>query len=211
LDFGKIVATAASKSKKLTLHNGGRVAVSIGQLIAPTSFSISNDNCSNSNGMSGEKSLLQPGQHCSLDVQFAPLTPVGKVTEIFYSADGERMADTELLEGNGIGVTLTAPRIENFPSVAPGSISKTTKSIKIKNPTDATVQLGAASALTDFMITADGCANTMLASKASCVVTAEFTPQASDSPGSVSNTLDYNFTYGTNSGSVAVELKGKVS
>jgi hypothetical protein len=211
LEFGNVVATTTSKPKKLTLRNKGRSPATIGELIAPISFKISTDTCSNRSSTSpGAKPVLNPGETCFLDLEFAPATPVGKVKETFYSTNGEKMADTEFFEGNGIAVILRAPRVENFPRVAPNSASRP-KNIKIRNLTDAAVQFGPASAPTDFAITADGCANTMLASKASCVVTVEFAPQTGDNPGSISNTLNYNFTYGANGGSVAVVLRGKVS
>jgi uncharacterized repeat protein (TIGR03803 family) len=210
LEFGDVAATTTSNPKKLTLRNEDRVPATIGQLVAPISFNIleSSDTCSNRSSTNpGDKPVLKPGESCTLEVVFAPATAVGKVHEVFYASNGAKTS--EFLDGNGIAITLAAPRIESFPRVAPASISKP-KSIKIRNPTDAIVQLGAASALTDFTITGDGCANTALASKASCVVTVEFAPQAGPNPESISNTLDYNFTYGSNSGSVAVTLKGGV-
>jgi hypothetical protein len=200
LNFGNIDATASSKTKKLTLRNTSKtVAAVIGQLIPPASFTISSDGCSNQ--------TIQPRKNCTVEVAFVPATVIGSVSEaLVIPYNGTSPAET--LEGNGIAATLKAPSSKTLPSADAGSISKTAN-ITISNRSAATVQLGAASLLEDFTITDDGCANASLAPKTSCVVTVEFEP-AEGTSGELTAVLGYDFTYGANSGSVAVTLKGKV-
>ncbi len=200
LSFGNIDATAPSKTKKLTLHNTSKtVAAVIGQLIPPPSFTIYGDGCSNQ--------TIQPKKDCTVEVMFTPATVIGGVSEAFiipYNGS----SPSETLDGNGIAATLRAPSSKTLPSTAAGSTGKAAN-ITIRNSSTAVVQLGAASGLADFTITPDGCANAILAPKASCVVTVEFAPPA-DTTGTLSSVLSYGFTYGANRGSVAVTLKGKV-
>jgi hypothetical protein len=200
LNFGNIDATASSRTKKLTLHNTSKtVAAVIGQLIPPASFTISSDGCSNQ--------TIQPRKDCTVEVAFTPATVVGSVSEtLTIPYNGASPAET--LEGNGVAVTLKAPSSKTLPNDEAGEIGKT-GTITISNRSAATVQLGAASALEDFTITDDGCAETTLAPKASCAVTVEFAP-AEGTSGELTSALGYDFTYGANSGSVAITLKGKV-
>jgi hypothetical protein len=72
------------------------------------------------------------------------------------------------------------------------------------------VQLGAAGATPGFLITADGCANGSLPPAAQCVVSIAIAP-GGGAGGELTGMLSYNFTYGANSGSVAIALKGKVN
>ncbi|MGO9268318.1 MAG: hypothetical protein ACLQBA_26100, partial [Candidatus Binataceae bacterium] len=162
LSFGNIDATASSKTKKLTLHNTSKtVAAVIGQLIPPASFTIASDGCSNQ--------IIQPKDKCTVEVAFVPATAIGSVSEVLMIPyNGTSPAET--LEGNGVAVTLKAPSSKTLPSADAGSVGKTAN-VTISNRSAATVQLGAASGLTDFTIIADGCANATLAPKASCVVT----------------------------------------
>jgi hypothetical protein len=200
LNFGNIDATASSKAKKLTLHNTSKtVAAVIGQLAAPPSFTISSDGCSNQ--------TIQPRKNCTVEVAFVPATVIGSVSEtLTIPYNGASPAET--LEGNGIAATLKAPSSKTLPSADAGSVGRTAN-ITIRNSSTATVQLGAASALTDFTITDDGCTGSTLAPKASCVVSVEFAP-ADGTSGELTSVLGYDFTYGANSGGVAVTLKGKV-
>jgi len=114
-----------------------------------------------------------------------------------------------VLAGTGSAVTLKAPVAKTLPSAVTGAIGKAAN-ITIANRSAATVQLGAASATPNFLIAADGCANGSLVPGARCVVTMEVAPAGGVS-GELTSTLSYNFTYGANSGNVAVALEGKVN
>lgn len=103
-------------------------------------------------------------------------------------------------EGPGNSTTLA--------STVAGSIGKA-ENITINNTSDATVTVGSPSALTDFEIVSDGCAGVTLTPHDKCVVAVEFAP-SEDSGGTLTDTLSYGFTYGSNSGNVAVALTGKV-
>jgi hypothetical protein len=122
---------------------------------------------------------------------------------------GNAYMNGPLFEGNGIGVTLRAPRSRTLPSAAAGAIGRT-RNITIRNNTAVTVQLGVAGSTPNFVITADGCANMALAPKTNCTVTVELAPPV-DASGWLTNVLSYGFTYGANSGGVAITLKGKVN
>ncbi|HLW71504.1 MAG TPA: hypothetical protein VKS22_12880 [Candidatus Binataceae bacterium] len=201
LDFKNVDATATSKTKKLTLHNKGANAATIGQIAPPSSFTLSSDNCSNL--------TVAPKKKCTVDFAFAPATAVGSVSEtLVIPYNGASPSET--LEGNGIAVTLSAPKSVTAPSVAAGSVGKA-KKITIHNKSTATVQIGAASLSANFQIASggDACANTALAAKGKCVVSLEFAP-ATGTSGTLPGTLAYNFTYGANSNSVSISLKGKV-
>jgi hypothetical protein len=71
------------------------------------------------------------------------------------------------------------------------------------------VVIGSPTALTNFEIAGDGCAGITLSPKDNCAVSVEFAPPAG-STGTLTDTLSYDFTYGSNSGNVAIKLKGRV-
>jgi hypothetical protein len=199
LNFGNIDATTSSRTKKLTIHNKGAAAAVIGQLSPPASFILSSDTCSNA--------IVEPKKKCTVELAFAPATVQGRMSEdLVIPYNGTSPSET--LEGDGVAVTLKAPSLKRLPGADAGSVGKTAN-IRISNRSAATVQLGSASGLADFTIITDGCANASLAPKASCVVTVEFAP-ADGTSGELTSVLGYDFTYGANSGSVAVTLKGKV-
>jgi hypothetical protein len=198
LDFKNVDATASSKAKELTLNNEGTVAAQIGQLVPPPSFVISGDNCSNT--------TLQVEKKCTVDLAFVPATP-GSVSEAFailYNGT----SPSETLAGNGLAVTLKAPKSVTLPSTAAGTVGKA-KNLTIKNKSDASVTLGASSLSANFAIATDACANATLGPNADCDVTVQFTPGVGAS-GTLTRSLIYNFAYGANVGSVTISIKGKV-
>jgi len=199
LNFGKVDATVTSKTKKLTLNNKGDEPTTIGQLSAPASFIIVGDTCSNTTLASKKK--------CTVDVAFAPTSPVGSISEpLDIPFNGSSPSET--LTGDGTAVSLSGPKSKTLPNTAAGSISKA-ENITLKNESGATVGVGSPSALTDFKIATDGCAGATLTPKDKCMVSVEFAPPA-DAGGTLTDTLSYSFAYGSNSGNVAVVLTGKV-
>lgn len=151
--------------------------------------------------------MVEPKKKCTVEVAFTPATVIGRLSEDFV-IPYNGTSPSETLKGNGIAVTLKAPGSKTLSRAVAGAIGKAAN-ITITNRSAATVQLGAASAITDFTIIADGCADASLAPKASCVVTVAFAPAIGTS-GELTSVLSYDFTYGANSGSVAVTLRGKV-
>lgn len=199
LNFGKVDATVTSKFKELTLKNTGAHPAEIGQVVVPLSFTFRNDMCSNA--------ILEPKAKCTIEVAFAPASPVGSVRKALAIAyNGPSSAET--LDGVGLAVALSAPRSISFASVARGSASKP-KNVKITNESSATVQMRAIVSPPNFQISSDGCSGSPLAPKGVCMVAAEFTPGL-DTNGERSVALSFPFTYGLNSGSVSSTLKGKV-
>jgi hypothetical protein len=199
LNFGSVAATSSSKTEKLTLQNASPIEAQIGHLNPPAAFSTSSDHCSNK--------LLKPKQKCTVGVAFSPaeIHPLSEPFLIPYNGTSPSM----VLEGTGVAVTLTAPSLKTLPSAAAGMISKA-GSIIITNKSSVTVRLGAASAIPDFMITADTCANASVPARRHCVVMVKFTPASTSSVGVLNSKLSYDFTYGANSGVVSVMLDGTV-
>jgi hypothetical protein len=202
LNFGNVYATASSRAKKLTLTNKGTTPAVIGQLTpSSSSFAIGSDGCSTA--------TLAPKGKCTFYVVFAPVTVVGGVSEtLVVPYNGSSPVET--LAGTAIPVTVRAPSSRTLPRADAGAVGKAVN-IRFTNRSTATVQLGAASTLTDFTITGDGCTNGTLVARASCVVTVAFTPAAGTSGGGVlTSVLSYDFAYGANSGAVAITLKSTV-
>jgi hypothetical protein len=199
LTFGNVVATTSSTAKKLTLKNKSLVLAHIGALSPPTSFILSSDTCSHA--------LVGPKKTCTVKVAFAPTTVVGSVSETFV-VPYNGISPPEALNGVGIPAQLNAPALVTFSKVAAGSTG-TPKKITIKNKSAAIIHLGPASAIANFKIAADGCANASLGHLAKCVVMVEFAP-AGGTSGVLTSTLAYAFKYGVNNGGVSIKLQGKV-
>jgi hypothetical protein len=199
LDFKNVNATASSKAKELTLNNEGTVAAQIGQLVPPASFVISGDNCSNT--------TLQVEKKCTVDLAFVPATP-GSVSEALVIPYNGTSPSVTLI-GNGLAVTLQAPKSVTLPSTAAGTVGKA-KIVEIKNSSDAAVTFTSNISGDSFIFNSDGCANGMtLEPNADCDVTVQFTPGLGAS-GTLTRSLTYNFAYGANVGSVTISIKGKV-
>jgi hypothetical protein len=199
LDFGKVEATSSGKSKTLTLKNDGAVLAQFGRLSTSTSFSLSNDNCSNM--------PLQPGQKCAVDVTFKPPTVSNVSATLAVPYNGVSPART--LEGTGIAMALKAPNAKTLPGAPAGALGKAV-TVTISNKHHVTVQLAGPIGLTNALITSDSCTNRPLAPEATCAVTLKFAPPAG-SRKKLTDHLSYAFTYGANSGQVTVFLKGTVT
>jgi uncharacterized repeat protein (TIGR03803 family) len=100
-----------------------------------------------------------------------------------------------------------SPAKMNFDKVDTTGISKP-KKLTLNNKGNEPTTIGQLSAPASFTITGDTCSNTTLASKEECTVAVAFAPVGT--VGSVSETLDIPYTYGSNSGNVAVALTGSV-
>jgi hypothetical protein len=202
-NFRDIEATTSSKAKKFTLHNKGSSAAVIGAIAPPPGFVLSNDNCSNQ--------IVELKRKCTFKVSFAPASPVGDVSgNLSIPYNGRSPSIT--LKADGTTVSLSAPKTKRFAKTAAGSTSKA-KIIMITNKSTAAVQLESPAIGGDFTQVSgeDTCANTTLEpkSKGKCTVEVDFAPAAGSS-GEQTGTLSYDFTYGTNNGSVSVALEGKV-
>jgi hypothetical protein len=201
LNFKNVDATSSSKTKELTLNNKGTATAQIGQIVSPASFALSDDLCSNT--------TLAVKKKCTIDLAFVPTAP-GAVSEaLMIPYNGTSPSET--LNGNGLAVTLSAPKSVTLPSTAAGTTGKA-KKVTIKNKSDATVTLGTASLSANFTFASggDACTGATLAhDTGKCVATLEFMPVAGSS-GPLTGTLSYPFSYGTNSGNLSVPLSGKV-
>ncbi|MGA8791861.1 choice-of-anchor D domain-containing protein [Candidatus Binatus sp.] len=205
INFGSVDATGTSKSKKVALTNKGTTAAVIGTVTATTPFAIAGG----TNACSGQ--TIEPKKKCSFEVEFAPATPgatTGGSIEVPYNGTGPTVA----LEGDGVAVTLKAPKSESFTAVDAGVTGKA-KNIELSNSSTVPVTLKTAALGApdpgSFTIASDGCSGQVLAPKGKCTVAVEFAPPGSAS-GTQTSTLSFGFTYGANSGSVSTALKSKV-
>ena len=205
INFGSVDATGTSKPKKVTLTNKGTIAAVIGSVTATPPFVVAGGE----NTCSGQ--TIEPKKKCSFEVEFAPATPGAvsdKTIEVGYNGASPAMS----LSGNGIAVTLKAPKSESFTAVDAGVTGKA-KNIELSNSSTVPVTLETAALGApdpgSFTIASDGCSGQVLAPKGKCTVAVEFAPPGSAS-GAQTSTLSFGFTYGANSGSVSTALKSKV-
>jgi hypothetical protein len=204
LNFGNVDATGTSKPKKVTLTNKGTVAAQISTVSVTTPFTIAggSDTCSGEN--------IAPKKTCSFSVEFAPTTVANESGGIDVTYNGASPAVT--LAGEGIAVTLKAPKSASFTPVGAGSVG-TPKNIVFSNPSTITVTLGTAalggSDPGSFKIASDPCSGQPLAAKGTCAIGVEFAPPDNES-GSQGATLSLGFTYGVNGGNALANLSGKV-
>jgi len=116
------------------------------------------------------------------------------------------------LEGDGVALTLKAPKSQSFAAVDAGMAGSPRK-IEISNSSTVPVTLGtAALGGTDpgsFEIMSDQCSGRPLAAKGKCTVAVSFAPPGTAS-GAQSSMLSFGFTYGPNRGSVSTGLNSKV-
>jgi len=116
------------------------------------------------------------------------------------------------LAGDGIAVTLKAPKSASFSDVDAGAAGKP-KNVEISNSSTVpvtleTATLGAPDA-GSFTITSDECSGELIAAKGKCKVAIKFAPPGAAS-GAQTSTLSFGFTYGANTGNVSTDLKSKV-
>ncbi|MGH8323504.1 MAG: hypothetical protein ACRETD_06855, partial [Steroidobacteraceae bacterium] len=171
-----------------------------GQLGTSSSFSLSNDTCSNT--------TRQPEEKCTVDVTFNPPTvsAVSETLSIPYNGP----VPSVTLEGTGTAVSLHAPKSKTLPAALAGAVGKAVV-IAIANKSKVTVEIGVPLPLTNTLISSDLCANQSLAPKTSCSVTVEFAP-GTGAIGKLTDYLSYPFTYGAAPpGRVSVTLHGKVT
>jgi hypothetical protein len=215
-NFGSVVATTSSKPHTFTASNKSLVPAhlkTVTALLPPSSFVISPDNCSGQ--ILAPKG--KPKSACTMGVAYAPsivtVSPPEKGT-LTLPYDNINPA-TAVLEGTGIAATLTAPTTTVTLAGAKVGTTGTSHSITFTNNTAAALTLGTMSISANFTITSDLCSTKTLAPKGkpgnSCLVKAAFQPVGGTPPGTVLNgTLSDGFTYGANSGSVSVKVKGTV-
>jgi len=204
LKFGNVAATGTSKPKKVTLTNQGTAAAQIANVtrIAPFMIASSGNTCTGR--------TIAPKKTCSFEVEFAPKT-LGPASGSFYVIyNGTSPASA--LTGDGMAVTLKAPKSLSLPPQSAGSIGRP-KSVVILNPSTVPVTFGSAvvggSDPGAFQIANDQCSGQALAPKGKCGVGIGFAPTG-NAVGTQSATLSLGFTYGANNGDVSANLSGKV-
>ncbi len=190
----------------MTLTNKGTTAAVIGSVTASSPFVIAggSDSCS------GQSIAVK--KKCSFDVEFAPAT-VADVTggsiDVIYNGTSPAVG----LQGNGIAVTLKAPKSESFSAVDAGSTTGKPKNVEISNSSTVPVTLETATLGApdpgSFTITSDECSGELIAPKGKRTVAIKFAPPGGAS-GAQTSTLSFGFTYGANNGSVSTALKSKV-
>jgi hypothetical protein len=205
LNFGSVDATGTGKPKKVTLTNKGTVAAQIATVSVSAPFTIAGG----PNTCTGE--TIATKKICSFNLEFVPTT-VGEVSGGSIEVTYNGASPAVVLAGNGIAVTLRAPKSESFPSENAGNVG-TPKNIVLSNPSAVTLTFGAAvlggSDPGSFKIASDPCSGQPLAPKAACAIGVEFAPPG-DGNGTQRATLSLGFTYGVNGGNVLADLSGKV-
>jgi hypothetical protein len=204
--FGNVDATGMSRARRVSVVNRGTVTANIGTATVPSGFTIvpGLDTCSNT--------ALAARRSCSVQVEFSPPTVMpfsGPLTIPYNGA----MPLTVSLTGTGTAVTVL-PRSPRFAPVAAGMTSPRPVTAFITNESRvATIALGGASHSGPFLIApgTDTCANQSLGPRHRCTVGLEFAPpQGTASKTPESGTLAYLYTYGSNNGSVTVQLNATV-
>jgi hypothetical protein len=188
----------------VALTNKGTIAAVIGTVTATPPFAIAGtDTCSDH--------TIEPKKKCSFDVEFAPATP-GAVSDQTIEVGYNGASPAIALEGDGVAVTLKAPKSESFTAVDAGVTGKA-KNIELSNSSTVPVTLETAALGApdpgSFTIASDGCSGQVLAPKSKCAVAVEFAPPGTAS-GAQTSTLSFGFIYGANRGSVSTALKSKV-
>jgi len=205
LNFGNLVATGTSKPKKVTLSNKGSAVAEIASITPTAPFTIAGG----ANTCSGNS--IAPKKTCSFSVEFVPTTVSnfsGGAIHVTYNGTSPALS----LAGDGIGVTLKAPKSASFPPVSAGSMGSP-KNIVFSNSSTVTVTFGTAvlggSDPVSFKLASNQCSGQALAPKGMCGIGVEFAPPGNAS-GTQSATLSLGCTYGANASNVSANLSGKV-
>ena len=195
----------------MTVTNIGKLATTIGQIVAPADFVLANDLCSNQ--------PIALKAKCTFGLAFAPPAADGKLSPTLAIPHDATSTNVKLTS-DALAVTLAAaPKAESFAATLHGTTSKP-KTVTITNtsPFAVTLQAGGVSPGANFQIVGGGfdkCSGATIgplpAISKKCTMMVQFAaPMAS--PGAVSpETLSYGFNYGGGlSNTVAVTLKGTV-
>ena len=205
LDFGNVAATGSSKVKKITLINKGDAAAAIASVTTASPFAISQtvDTCTGQ--------AIAPKKKCGFGVIFMPTMP-GDFSNGSVAIGYNGASPDISVGGVGTAVSLSAPKSKSLGAVKAGSTGKTGV-ITISNRSTVTVTLEEAKLSgvneASFRIANDRCSGTMVPAKGKCSIGVALAP-GDDASGILSATLSLGFSYGINTGSVAIGLDGNV-
>jgi hypothetical protein len=185
LDFGVKTAGSSGVVRTLSVTNTGRIpALFFIAVISggdAGSFHLVDESCT---GV-----ILQPGEGCSAEVRFAPLSAGSKAATLAMFGNNEGPIQVSLL-GEGIPASVSlAPSSFGFGRQALGSKS-VSHSFAVRNDGSGPFELGAASLvgsdLDQFRLSGDTCTGATLAAGQQCQLRVRFAP---DSRGSKSAVL----------------------
>jgi hypothetical protein len=204
INFGNVDASSSGKAHKVSLANKGTADAMVGSVSAPAGFTIE----SGTDLCSGQ--TVPPKKSCTMMLQFSPSVPGAASGSVSAPFNGGTA--TVSVSGNGTAVALKIPATEKFAPVSAGSIGNP-KSVTIANLSKtASVVLSAVAVSAPFMAASDACSNATLGPKGKCVVSVEFAPPGgSASKSTLTGTLNFGYTFGSNNGpSEVVSLSGNV-
>jgi hypothetical protein len=179
--FGSQPTASASAPVNITLTNNGTAPLTYGGVARggtnPGDFSVSGSNCS---GVGS----LQPGDFCTISVQFVPTTTGNRSATVIVS-DGDPQHPTQTVSVTGKGTPSSigfGPGTVTFTKAIPAGTPSPVHVVKITNMTSSTMpitSIGLAGANPQsFIQSADTCSGTTLAASGSCTVHVEFAPTA---------------------------------
>ena len=94
LNFGNQLVGVASAPQTVTVTNSGNADLHIGSLGITGDFGLSNDNCSSA--------TVAPGNSCTFDVIFQPLSTGAKTGTVTIPSDGTNAPNFVSLDGSGV-------------------------------------------------------------------------------------------------------------
>jgi len=205
INFGNVDASGFSTAHIVSIANKGTVNAMVGTVSFMGPFSITGiDGCSGH--------TVPAKKSCTMMLQFSPPNPVPFSGSLSVPYNGAGPV-TVGLSGNGTTVSVKGPASVALGTVAAGSIGPQ-KPVTIANLSKtATVQMGAANLTGPFQIgSTDTCSSQSVAPGKKCVIDLKFAPpQGSTSKATLTGSLGFSFTYGSNPGTVpAIALSGKV-
>ncbi len=173
LPFGNVVENTTSAAKKITLNNGGSVALTIATISAtPSNYVVTSTNCPLS------PSTLRAGLSCTIYLSFTPVA-LGSVTGTLSVTDNaSNSPQTVSLNGTGVAPVALSPTGIFFGSQIQGTTSAP-QSIKLTNNQTIAVSIGTiSSSVLDFAASSTcPMSPSTLAAGSSCSIDVTFTPQ----------------------------------
>ncbi len=167
LNFGSVVADAATPAKTVTLSNSGSSALTITSIVASGDFTET-DNCSSS---------LAAHSSCTVKVTFSdPI--VGAITgALTFTDSASNSPQLVKLTGAGLAPLSFNPASLSFSSVAVGT--QLAKTVTVTNKQTTTISLSSGTSA-DYSITGGTC-GASLAAAAKCTIIVTFAPTSTGS------------------------------
>jgi hypothetical protein len=165
LSFGYHQIGSASRPQKVTLTNGGEVALNISSIAIDSGDFLQSNNC----GMS-----LAPHKSCSIQIVFSPSAPIADTGTLTISDNATNSPQTVALSGVGsVTPVLVYPVIANFGNVPVGQTG--TVPVVLANAANKPLSIQQIVASPSVYSQTNNC-GTSLAPGASCTISVLFAP-----------------------------------